>query len=200
MTNAITKTYNVNVQQLNTVADLSNVIDAALNANYNLDFNAFREPPVDEVQRISLSGADGGTWTWTWGTQPTNPIAWNASTSAVQSALEALPNIEVGDVSVTGGAGSWLVTFTGNLAGNNVGQADVNGSALIGSAPLVTSQTVTQGRAARKLYTLLISRNGRDPIQPLNQAAPPFGRFLVWDNNQLLDLSQIQFDSRYTIV
>lgn len=200
MATATTKTYSVTYEPLNTAADLSNVIDVILNANYNLDVNAFREPGIDEVQSITLSGATGGSWTWARGTQTTAPIAWNATSAAVQSAIEALSNIGPGNVNVTGTPGSWMVTFTGSLGGNNVPQGNVDGTALTGPSPQVTSQTFIQGSLARKLYTLLISRNGHDPIQPLNQATPPFGRFLVWDNNQLLDLNQNQFNDRYTIV
>ena len=70
------------------------------------------------VQTISLVGSPtGGTFTLSLGGLGfTAPIAWNASASALQSALILL----VGStVSVTGGGGTapWVVTFSGALAG-----------------------------------------------------------------------------------
>ena len=75
---------------------------------------------VNEVQTVSIEGtASGGTFTLTYSGQTTSGIAYNASTSAVTSALEALSNIGSGDVTVTGSAGAWIVTFTGALAGGD---------------------------------------------------------------------------------
>lgn len=70
---------------------------------------------VHEKQAVAVVWATGGTFTLTFdsgGPQTTAAIAWNASASAVKSALEALSNITT--VTVTGsGTGSdpWLVTF-----------------------------------------------------------------------------------------
>lgn len=77
---------------------------------------------VDEQQRITLTGApSGGTFTITFNGQTTSGIAYNASASTVQTALEGLANIDPGDVTVTGSAGGpWTVTFVGKYAGTNV--------------------------------------------------------------------------------
>ncbi|HFB97894.1 MAG TPA: hypothetical protein ENJ62_02025 [Bryobacterales bacterium] len=45
----------------------------------------------------------GGTFTLTYDGQTTAPIVYNAPSSVVESALEALPSID--DVTVTGSAG-----------------------------------------------------------------------------------------------
>ena len=48
-------------------------------------------------------GATGGTFTLTFDGQTTAPIAYDATAAPVQAALEALGNVEPGDVVVTGG-------------------------------------------------------------------------------------------------
>jgi hypothetical protein len=68
-----------------------------------------------------------GTFTLTYNGQTTTGIAWNASAATVQSALEALSNIGVGDVAVTKvqdatQAQEWQITFQGALASTNVVQ------------------------------------------------------------------------------
>ena len=55
--------------------------------------------------------------------QSTAALPQRASASAVQAALEALPNIAPGDVAVSGrDGGPWTVDFTGALAGQDVPQ------------------------------------------------------------------------------
>jgi hypothetical protein len=78
---------------------------------------------VNEVIDVTLTGSPtGGAFTLTYSGQTTSGIAYNAAASAVTSALEALSNIGVGDVTVTangtaaGGYG-WRIEFTGALAG-----------------------------------------------------------------------------------
>lgn len=67
----------------------------------------------------------------------TPPLAWNASASELQSALEALTGIGVGNVRVSGGPGgssSYQVTFTGALAGANVAELTADTRGLSGGA------------------------------------------------------------------
>ncbi len=104
----------------------------------------------NEIQRVTLGGAPtAGTFTLSFGGQTTAPIAYNDTASAVRSALEALPNIGVGQVLVTGGPGPnnpWLVTFRGTLAAKNVTQMTGNGSQLISTtAGTVTVATTQNG-------------------------------------------------------
>jgi hypothetical protein len=84
--------------------------------------------PIDEIQVVTLAGGPtGGTFTLTFEAQTTAAIAYNASAATVQSALEALSNLDVGEVSVDGDdGGPWTVTLslardcapmTGNAAG-----------------------------------------------------------------------------------
>lgn len=71
---------------------------------------------VTAVQTITLTGATTGTFTLYFRGETTAPIAWNASTSAVDAALEALAEIPASGITVTGSAGNWVVTFT-NMPG-----------------------------------------------------------------------------------
>lgn len=76
---------------------------------------------VNEVQTIQ-SFVDSGTFTLTFDGQTTAAIAWDATAATIQTELEALSNIDVGDVIVAGGpldgAGATVtVEFTGAFAG-----------------------------------------------------------------------------------
>lgn len=103
---------------------------------------------VNEVQRISVaSGApSAGTFTLTFSGQTTAAIPFNATAAQVQAALEALSNINVGDVAVTGGPlpGTPIdVTFQGQYSGTNVPQMTVDNTGVTGGTYQVT--TTTQG-------------------------------------------------------
>jgi hypothetical protein len=77
---------------------------------------------VNEVQTVTLADAAGAdTWTLTFSGQTTSALDDDASAATVQGALEALSNIAVGDVTVTGSAGGpYTVTFAGVYAGKPV--------------------------------------------------------------------------------
>lgn len=89
---------------------------------------------VNEVQVITISGSPtGGTFTLTFDGQTTGTIAYNASAATVDAALEALSNIGVADVAVTGDAGGpWTVTFGTALAGTNVAEMTGDAAGLTG--------------------------------------------------------------------
>ena len=76
----------------------------------------------------------GGTYTFSFmGVGPSSVLAFNADAATVQSALESLANINVGDVVVTGGPPNLfgppiVVEFTGQYAGVDVPQLVVNSS------------------------------------------------------------------------
>ena len=73
----------------------------------------------NEVQVVTLSNTTGGTFRLGFGGQTTTDLAWNASTSAVDTALEALSG--AGTISVSGSAGGpYTITFTGAYANQNV--------------------------------------------------------------------------------
>lgn len=60
---------------------------------------------VAAAQTITVDAA-GGAFTITWGGQTTSNLAYNISAADMQTALEALSNINPGDVVVTGGPGA----------------------------------------------------------------------------------------------
>lgn len=71
----------------------------------------------------------------------TAPLAHDATAQQVESALEALLTIRGSNVTVSGGAGSYELTFDGALAGVNVAQLTADGSGLIGGASTATVST-----------------------------------------------------------
>ena len=79
---------------------------------------------VNEVQRITPTTAppNGGTFTITWEGQTTSALAYNASAATIQTAMEALSNIGVGECVCAGGPINTAFvsfTFSGALGGAN---------------------------------------------------------------------------------
>ena len=143
---------------------------------------------INEVQRVGFtttgSGFMGGTYTLTFNGQTTSGIAYNASAAAVVSALEALSNIGVGDVSVTKSrdtlqAQEWTITFTGALAAANQNQITINSSGVsvmgpktdiqatdVNGQPATTDevQTVTLSNATGGTFRLAFGGQVTAPI------------------------------------
>lgn len=93
---------------------------------------------TDEVQTVRINGSPtGGTFTLTFQGQTTAGIAYNASAADVKSALEALSNIDLVTVSLSGTI--YTVTFQGTNAGMDVGQLTGNASGLTGGAVSVVA-------------------------------------------------------------
>jgi hypothetical protein len=102
---------------------------------------------TNEVQTVTITGVPtGGTFTLTYAGQTTAPIAYNAPTANVQSALTALPPIGAGNVVVGGSAGGpYTVTFQGALAGTNVNAMTAASALTGGTNPAVAVTTSTPG-------------------------------------------------------
>src|SRR5262249_41902388 len=83
----------------------------------------------------------GGYFTLPYNGQITAPLAFNATNTAVQSALQALGTVGAGNVTVTGqsgaNGGTYYLRFGGNLAGRDVGLATLT----------ATNLTLTSGTA-----------------------------------------------------
>ncbi|MFF9894975.1 hypothetical protein [Streptomyces longispororuber] len=110
------------------------------------------EPLSNEVQSVAITGGPtGGTYTLTLSGQTTSGIAYNATASAVQAALEALSNVEVGDVACAGGPHPGTpvtVTFTGQYAGTDTPAMTGSAAGLTGgTSPAVVVTTTTPGGA-----------------------------------------------------
>lgn len=100
----------------------------------------------NEVQVVVID-ATGGTFQLTYNGQTTASIAYNATASAVQAALEALSNIGVNEAIVTGNpAGPYTVTFMGTLANQNLSQMTKGaGTALTGGSASLAVYTANSG-------------------------------------------------------
>ncbi|MFJ5294556.1 hypothetical protein [Streptomyces sp. NPDC088348] len=108
---------------------------------------------TSEVQTVTVTGTPtGGTYTLTFSGQTTAGIAFNATAAQVKAALEALSNINPGDVVTGGGAlpgAAVTVTFGGQYSGDNVAQMTASGTNLTGgTTPAVTVATTTGGGTA----------------------------------------------------
>lgn len=107
---------------------------------------------TDEVQTVAVTGSPtGGTYTLTFDTQTTGTIAFNAAAADVQTALEALSNIDPGDIVCAGGPHpdtDITVTFGGQYAGTDVPLMTADGTGLTGgTTPDVTVTETTPGGA-----------------------------------------------------
>lgn len=91
------------------------------------------------VQSVRVTGGSGtASFTLTYRDKTTEPIAYNAEATAVQAALELLSTVGAGNVAVAGGAGEYVIAFTGALR-------DAEHAAITGAG---TNCTVTVGNAA----------------------------------------------------
>lgn len=103
---------------------------------------------LDNLNVLTITGTPtGGTFTLTYKGQTTGTIAYNATAAAVQTALEALTKIGVGNVTVTGGPGPvtpWTVSFLSGLLQNDVSVMTHTDSFTGGTSPaLGIVQTLT---------------------------------------------------------
>lgn len=104
---------------------------------------------ANEVQTINLGAASAGGVTITFAGQTTATIPFNATAAQVQAALELLPNINPGDVTVTGGpwpGTNYTLTFSGQYAGTDVAAITATAVGLTGGT--ITIATATAGGSA----------------------------------------------------
>lgn len=89
----------------------------AINTKY---FRSDAGPGANEQQRIYLDHPQAGfQYTLTFGSATTGAITYGATAAAVQAELEALPNLDPGDVLVAAaGSSGYTVTFQGPTYGN----------------------------------------------------------------------------------
>ena len=114
---------------------------------------------VGAVQRVTLPMAvSGGTFTLGFAGRSTSEISWSATAGQVQTALESVGSIGVGNVTVAAVTNGWDVTFTGSLRGQavelltTVSQLSIDASAsggYDGSAASVL--TTTAGASAYRI-------------------------------------------------
>jgi hypothetical protein len=93
----------------------------------------------NEIQSITEGGSGLTSYTLTYSGQTTGSIAAAASSATIVTALEALSNIGVGDVAVSGSAGGpYTVTFQGALANTNVSQMTATPTGGTGTVTIAT--------------------------------------------------------------
>lgn len=109
------------------------------------------DSPVAEVQHLNfVDRASGGTWTLTYDGQTTADLSYDATTAEVQAALEALPNVSAGDITVGGdrlSINNGTMTFTFTDTAGDVNMLVIDPSSLTPSDPsnwLMTEQTKGQ--------------------------------------------------------
>ena len=116
-----------------------------------------------EVQTASKTDTvSGGTFTISFMGETTSAITYNAANSAVLSALEALPNIAPGDVTLGGGpinTTAVTITFAGQYASADVPLMSINSGSLTGGGTYDIVQT-TAGAPLSQLALQPIS--GKD--------------------------------------
>lgn len=120
--------------------------------------------PANEKQSVKVQGT-GGNFKLAW-TDPlgdaaeTANIKFNATAAEVQAALEALDNIEPGDVAVTGGVGNeagsapYIVLFGGRFADTDV-------------AAITATDTLTGGEEKVTITTSTAGAGSSDSTMPL---------------------------------
>ena len=104
-------------------------------------FGNFNDSKTEEWQGIRVTGATGGTFQLTWDGQTTEPIPYNATASAIETALMALSNVASGDMTVTGNNNvsttKLTLAFGGANSGKNVPNIGVVSTGLTGTNPAV---------------------------------------------------------------
>lgn len=122
-------------------------------------------PGTNEVQTITASGTvSGGAYTITFNGETTGSLNHNANNATILAALEALPNIGTGGVTLGGGAlpGTPVtVTFKLQWASQNVPMLIVDSASLTGGGSYEVTQT-TPGAPLTELALKPISGNHWD--------------------------------------
>lgn len=125
--------------------DLRNVQDRSLFDCYIGTNHVADGAESAEVQTVTVSdsGTLGGTFKLSYKGQTTGTIAYNAATSAVQTAITGLTTVGTGNATVTGTASNYTITFGSALG--NVDQLQADGALLTGTAPTVVVATTSGG-------------------------------------------------------
>ncbi len=100
-----------------------------------------------EVQTITLSGATTGDFTLKLNGETTTAISYSADATEVFQALSGLASIAEGDVEVFSDTeGTWVITFIGNLARQNVNLLLEDTNTTDGTIAVVETRAGTTGR------------------------------------------------------
>lgn len=115
----------------------------------------FTQAAVNEIQTLTATGTvSGGTYTITFEGQTTTALAFDATVAQVQAALNALSNVDSGDIVVAGGAfpaTPLTFTFGGQYAARNASAMSVTDSTT-GAGHTLTFTTPTPGLSGPGQY------------------------------------------------
>jgi hypothetical protein len=140
-------------------------------------------PQQSETQRLAVD-ADGGSYTLTHQAQTTVPIAFDASASVVEAALDALPGVDVAVSGGPGGAGledPYFVTFGGGLANTDVAALTANDAGLTGdgSESVAVATTVPGGPGTGSLGVFVVNVGGAASSGPMTMKIGPLPTGMV---------------------
>lgn len=157
----------------------------------------------NEVKLITFINAPtGGTFKLSFDGQTTSNIAYNATASTIQAALEALSSIGVGNVGVTGNIGGpFTVIFIGDLRGTNVGTLSGDGTNLTASGTETASLIDVVSPTGPNWFN--------EPNNWSNAVIPASGDTIIFENSDVDCLygivpssvpqsMTIRFDASYT--
>lgn len=109
-------------------------------------------PGASETQTVTIGGSPaGGSFTLSYRGRTTGPIAYNASASAVRTALLAGTTLTANELEVTGSAGGPYTVKVNGYKGN-IEQLTATSSLTGGTSPTVTVATTTQGGSGAKSF------------------------------------------------
>lgn len=155
--------------------------------------------PRSEVQTVTITGGPtGGSYTLTFSGQTTAAIPYNATAAQVKTALEALSNVEVGDVAVSGGphpGTAVVVTFGGQYLGEDVAQMTASGASLTGgTSPAVAVATTTAGGGASATDGTEVLAGFLVDAISFNPGSAKAAGALLWHGEVFADQCPIPFD------
>lgn len=138
----------------------------------------------NSIQSVTLNNQPyAGTFTLSFGGQTTSPIPYNAATSQVQTAFQALSSVGSGNCTVGGSIGAYQITFIGTLGG--AAQAAITASAtglvgplaLVGTLSLATvgiEEAIGNSNSIQQTYEMRITPAGGSPQTILQVPASIF--------------------------
>jgi len=129
-----------------TITDDTDPAKYRLSINDGTDYVTVLKGKGSEVQTLTFSAVPtSGSFTLTFDGQKTVAIQWNEGASEVETALEALSNLDEGDVTVVGNyAAGFTITFADTLG--NVPELVAGDNTLDSGGPIIiTEGTTTEG-------------------------------------------------------
>jgi hypothetical protein len=134
---------------------------------------------TSEVQTVTIANTPtSGTWTLSYRNVTTSSLAYNITTSALTTALEALSTVGTGGVTITGTPGaSYVITFAGALANQNVPMlvADPGTLAGAGATPTVSVVETTPGKTGWLSAGLITEDGATEDSKEASKEVRAFG-------------------------